>query len=233
MVFLSSCCLVMGEPSKRRKSTLSCPNYNTKKFESKEKSILFREFYTSRKVHLEQNVLPSAFELLPIHLLFDSLGGDQVLLFSRPQNLSLVREFYCNMHSIRKELAPLFSIWVRKKALVITDEVFWLFLGLPEVRDFHYPFLTRSGVDFDRVATKLCGTPQTWIARALIQQKELLPRFCLFNIIVCANIHVTTHSSHITQDQGYVLYCIDHRLPIDLSAMIVTKMISVFRDASP
>ncbi|THG14812.1 hypothetical protein TEA_018667 [Camellia sinensis var. sinensis] len=135
----------MAESSKRRKTTVSRPNFNTEKFQSKEKSNLYRDFYVSMKVHLERNVHPSVFESIPIGSLFDALRGDQVV-------------------------------------------------------------------------------------GALIQQNELLSRFHRLNIIVCANIHVTSHSSHITQDQGYVLYCIDHRLPIDLSKMIVSKMISVFED---
>jgi len=201
---------------------------NTDKFESKEKSKLFRESFATRKVHLERNVLPNAFEVLAIRSLFDSLGGDQVLHFSGPQNLSPIWEFYCNIHSIRKELPASFKTWVRKKSLAITRDVFRVFLDLPEVSNCHFPFLTRSGVDFDRVASELCGVDRTWLAGALIQQNELLPRFRLLNIIVCANLYVTTHSSHITQDQGYVLYCIHHTLPIDLPEMIFSKMIGVF-----
>ncbi|KAF5932418.1 hypothetical protein HYC85_028589 [Camellia sinensis] len=54
--------------------------------------------YASRKVHLERNVHPSAFESIPIRSL--------------------------------------------NKALVIDDEAFWQFLGLPEVQNCHFPFIT-------------------------------------------------------------------------------------------
>ncbi|KAF5932447.1 hypothetical protein HYC85_028618 [Camellia sinensis] len=217
----------MAESSMRRKATISRSSFNSERFPSKDKSKLFRESFASRKVHLERNILPNAFEVLPIRSLFDSLGGDQVLHFSGPQNLSLIREFYCNIHSIHKELPASFETWVRKKSLVITGDVFRILLGLPEVRSCHFPFLTRSGVDFNCVASELCGVDRTWVTGDLLQQNELLPRFRLLNIIVCANLYVTTHSSHITQDQGYVLYCIHHRLPIDLPEMIVSKMIGV------
>ena len=110
-----------------------------------------------------------------------------MLHFSGPQNLSLIREFYCNIHSIRKELPASFETWVRKKSLVITGDVFRILLGLPEVHNCHFPFLTRLGVDFNCVATELCGVDRTWVTGDLLQQNELLPRFRLLNIIVCAN----------------------------------------------
>ncbi|CAL5362799.1 unnamed protein product [Camellia sinensis] len=55
--------LVIAESSKRHKTTVSRPNYNTKKFQSKVKSNLYRDFYVSRTVHLERNVQPSELQI--------------------------------------------------------------------------------------------------------------------------------------------------------------------------
>ncbi|KAL7244356.1 hypothetical protein ACSBR1_016573 [Camellia fascicularis] len=142
---------------------------------------------------------------------------------------SFISPVYKTLVGSISKIAPSFHTWVHNKELFIDQEVIRKFLDLPEVRNCHYPFLaTRNIANFDTVATKLYGTPRTWIAGALIRQNELLPYFCLLNIIVCANIHVTTHNSNISQDQGYVLYCIDRHLPKDLPEMIVSKMIGVF-----
>ncbi|KAF5943409.1 hypothetical protein HYC85_017486, partial [Camellia sinensis] len=53
---------------------------------------------------------------------------------------------------------------------------------------------------------------------------EMRPR-SFHGQLLYANIHVTIHNSNISQDQGYVLYCIDRHLPKDLPEMIVSKMI--------
>ncbi|KAF5932419.1 hypothetical protein HYC85_028590 [Camellia sinensis] len=133
------------------------------------------------------------------------LGNNLVSWHSKKKNaisLSTVEAEYIAAGSYCAQM-----LWMKQmlhEILDITSDVFRLFLGLPEFPTIHFPLLTCTGVDFDRVATKLCGVSRTWIARPLIQQNELLPRFHLLNIIVCANIHVTTHSSHITQDQGFL-----------------------------
>lgn len=67
---------------KRHKSTVSRPSYNPDRFPSAQKAKLFRESFASRIVHLERHVQPNTFESIPIHPLFDPLGGDLVLSFS-------------------------------------------------------------------------------------------------------------------------------------------------------
>ena len=61
----------------------------------------------------------------------------------------------------------------------------------------------------------------------MIKQFELLPEFRLLNLIVCANILVTTHSSEINQDQGFDMFCIARHMSIDLATLIIRKMIGV------
>ncbi|KAL7229795.1 hypothetical protein ACSBR2_008365 [Camellia fascicularis] len=211
----------MAKSSKRRKATASCPSYNTDKFQYKENATMLRDFYDSR------NVKPDTFESIPIRPVFDALGRDHVLWFLSQQNLSWIREFYCNIHSI-DECGPSFKTWVRLKEFKITEALLRSFLGIPPNANCYYQFLASCNDDFNLIATEIYGTPQNWVSRTLIKQNEIFPCYRLLNIIVCANIHVTTHSSNITQDQGYVLYYIDLRLLIDLARMIVQNMILVF-----
>ncbi|KAF5934133.1 hypothetical protein HYC85_030304 [Camellia sinensis] len=212
---------------KRRKSTASRPAYNTDRFPSAEKAKLYRESYSSRSIHLERNVHPSTFESISIRSFFDSLGGDHVLLFSGSQNFTWVREFYCNMGGLN-DIGTSFKTWVRSKEITVTTDLIREILGIRERFPIFYPFPVRPTCDFDEVAQFLCGCPRSWPSGSLIKQHELLPQFRLLNLIVCANIIVTTHCSEINQDQGFVLQCIAHNRPIDLATLIIQKMFAPF-----
>ena len=74
----------------------------------------------------------------------------------------------------------------------------------------------------------MCDTSRSWIQGLLIKQNELLPQFRLLNLIVYANIIVTTHNSEINQEQGFVLYCIAHHRSIDLATWIIQEMVAAF-----
>jgi len=218
----------MSAPApKRRKATVSRPTYNPERFQSASQSKSFHKSFVTRTVHLERNVQPDTFESIKIRSLFDPLGGDLVLLFSGRQNLDWVREFYCNMEGIR-DYEPSFTTWVRSKSISVTPALIRQLLQLEQVFPQYYPFPVpdRPTCDFDEVSLDLCGVARHWPKGGLIKQFELLPEFRLLNLIVCANIIVTTHSSEVKQDQGFILSCIANHRSIDLASLIITKMIS-------
>ena len=212
---------------KRRKSTVPRPTFNSERFQSAKQAKLFRKSFAARTVHLERNVQPNTFESIHICPLFDPLGGDLVLSFSGRQNLDWVREFFCNIEQI-SDIEPSFTTWVRSKSITVTPDLIRGLLKIDQVFPEHYPFPVRPTCDFHNVAEFLCGAPRTWPKGSLIKQFELLPEFRVLNLIVCANIIVTTHSSKINQDQRFVLFCLARHMSIDLAILIIRKMVGVF-----
>ena len=95
-----------------------------------------------------------------------------------------VREFYNNM-----EVEDNWDIktYVRGKWISFSPAILADFIEIPMVENAHYPIPANTQINYDEVATTICGAVTTWPG-GLISHKNLIAEYRFLNRFVCHSL---------------------------------------------
>ncbi|GFY89381.1 hypothetical protein Acr_06g0013210 [Actinidia rufa] len=218
-------------PKKKQKNRNNGRNnqsFDDSRFLSEDSERRYYDIFTRRSIRVERNVVLEDFRETRIADWFETLGWTSILSARGEAIVEWVREFYSNMRDVDNN-AMCFKTWVRGQEHVITVETIVALLQIKRPNKVDYPFDLRTlpaPVDYDVIASEICGFPRQWVD-GLIYQNELTLEYRLLNIIVCANIEPRGHSSDISRERGFVLFAIGRGMSIDLPAMVFRTMAKI------
>ena len=111
---------------------------------------------------------------------------------------------------------------MRAMSLTITTAVLAEFLDIPVLSEFDYPVssATLDSIDYDVVATTLCGKEPCWIERVL-PHGHLIAEYRFLNLFVCHNLDPCNHTSDVSKKKAHLLYAIGTSKRINVPLVVL------------
>ena len=114
--------------------------------------------------------------------------------------------------------------YVRGKWISLSPAILADFLEIPVVENPHYPIPANSQINYDDVATTICGAGTAWPG-GLLPHGNLTAEYRFLNRFVCHNLEPRGHTSDVAQKNGYLLYCIGTSKSVNIPQVILNAMI--------
>ncbi|XXG80317.1 hypothetical protein AAC387_Pa09g1223 [Persea americana] len=211
----------------------SSSRYDVHRFLYANRAIQFEELFAKCNLGSEREIDDKLLDNPVIYLL--SRGPWAYLMkFDATEILvDWVREFYNNMDVVS---ASEVKTYVHGKWLTITSTELTEFLDIPMLAKFDYPIssATLGRIDYDEVATTLCGRETRWIERVLLYGR-LTGEYRFLNLFVCHNLEPRGHTSNVSKKNTYLLYAIgtDKRINVPLVILhVMMRLLTAAKNAT-
>lgn len=156
-------------PKKRTRSAApsSSPRYDSHRFQSKNRAVQFVEPFAKRNVGFGREIHDQLSHKPVVSLLTRRPWAYLMKIDVTDIMVDWVQEFYNNLDVILNSKVQRF---VCGTALTITSADFGEFLDLSVPDEFDYPISTETlgTINFDEVATTLCGRETRWIEKIFL-----------------------------------------------------------------
>ena len=102
------------------------------------------------------------------------------------------------------------------------------FLDIPVLAEFDYPTSsdTQGTIDYDAVATTLCGRETRWVD-SVLQHGRLTVEYRFLNLFVCYNLETHGHTSDVSKKNAYLLYAIGTGKRINVPLVVLLVMMKL------
>ncbi|XXG73463.1 hypothetical protein AAC387_Pa07g2374 [Persea americana] len=114
--------------------------------------------------------------------------------------------------------------FVRGKWITVSTDAISDFIDIPVDQNPNYPIPANTQINYDDVATTICGAITAWPG-GILPHGNLTAEHRFLNRFACHNLEPRGHTSDATQKNGYLLYCIGTGKQVNIPQVILNAMI--------